>query len=44
MEELNKLARELYGEFGFFTCTEDEQVRLIEIWAAKEQINGGELS
>ena len=28
--KLNKIAIEEYGEFGFSTCTDDEQMEIIE--------------
>jgi hypothetical protein len=31
MEKLNKLAEEIYGEFGFSTCTIAEQEKLLEL-------------
>tara|TARA_R110000824_G_scaffold6392_1_gene29654 strand:+ start:1079 stop:1189 length:111 start_codon:yes stop_codon:yes gene_type:complete len=30
LETLNKLAEEMFGEFGFFTCTISEQVDILK--------------
>jgi hypothetical protein len=27
---MNKIAEELFGEFGFATCTEEEQVAIVK--------------
>ena len=39
MIDLNELAQELYGEFGFDTCTFDEQAEILTIVSEKIDIN-----
>ena len=29
MQELNKIAQEQYGEFGFTTCTSSQQIEIL---------------
>ena len=29
--KIDKLAKELYGEFGFSTCTEEQQKKIIQL-------------
>lgn len=29
MEKLDNLAKEMYGEFGFFTCSDEEQKNIL---------------
>ena len=29
--KIDKLAKELYGEFGFSTCTEEQQNKIIQL-------------
>lgn len=30
LENLNKLAEKMYGEFGFSTCTNEEQLEILK--------------
>ena len=32
MAELDKLAEDLYSEFGFFTCTDEQMTNIIELY------------
>ena len=31
MEKLDELAKEMFGEFGFWTCSRDEQERIVKV-------------
>ena len=31
MEKLDKLAKEMFAEFGFWTCSREEQERIIKV-------------
>ncbi len=35
LEVLDKLAEKMYGEFGFSTCTIEEQREILESYASK---------
>ena len=39
MKELNKLAQELFGEFGFSTLTEQEQEYIINKYYKRNESN-----
>ena len=38
--KIDKLAKELYGEFGFSTCTEEQQKRIIQYILDELDTNG----
>jgi hypothetical protein len=35
LETLDRLAEEMYGEFGFTTCTNEEQREILKTYAGK---------
>ena len=36
LSAMDKVAEELFGEFGFATCSNDEQVKIIEVLIARD--------
>ena len=39
LNELDRLAEDIYGEFGFMTCNDEEMVHILETYLLSTPIN-----